>query len=197
MIALALLVLVIASINFINLSTSHALNRFKEIGLRKTLGALKGQIRRQLITESIFITLFSCSIGIVLASLLLSTFVQLIGNPIPFTFDLQSVLFLLVVTALTGLVTGVFQSVILVKYNAINALRGNLKLSSTNSWFNQGLVVVQFSLSILLIIGAVNIRNQMRYIQNKDLGFDQERLLEISLGNTQKPRSGPPTCRSF
>ena len=185
MIALALLVLVIASINFINLSTSHALNRFKEIGLRKTLGALKGQIRRQLITESIFITLFSCSIGIVLASLLLSTFVQLIGNPIPFTFDLQSVLFLLVVTALTGLVTGVFQSVILVKYNAINALRGNLKLSSTNSWFNQGLVVVQFSLSILLIIGAVNIRNQMRYIQNKDLGFDQERLLEISLGNTQ------------
>lgn len=184
MIGLALLVLIIAAINFINLSTSHALNRFKEIGLRKTLGALKGQLRRQLIMESVFVTLFSGSLGIVLASFLLPTFNTLIDSAITFSIGFRSIAFLIGLTLGVGLIAGLFQSLILVKYDAVRALRGNLNLSGSNSWFNQGLVVIQFALSVLLIIGAVNIRSQMQFIQNKDLGFDQERLLEISLENS-------------
>lgn len=184
MLALALLVLIIAGINFINLSTSHALNRFKEMGLRKTLGALKGQLRRQLIVESIFVALLSGVLGIVFASVLLPIFASLVDSSIGFSIDIRSILFLGLLIISIGLITGLFQSVVLVKYDAIQALRGNLKLSGTNSWFNQGLVVIQFALSILLIIGAVNIRGQMQYIQNKELGYEQERLIEISLGST-------------
>ena len=189
MIALALLVLIIATINFITLSTSHGLNRMKEMGLRKTLGALKRQLSGQLIIEAIFISLIASFFGLLIANLLTPTFASLVESSVQFSLDLPNILFLLSITLLIGLIAGFFQAIVLVKYKASQTLKGNFKLSGSKSWFNQSLVVVQFSLSVLLIIGAICIWNQMRYIQTKDLGFDQEKLLEISMENPSDPET--------
>lgn len=181
--ALALLVLIIAAINFITLSTSHGLNRMKEMGMRKTLGALKRQLSGQLIVESIFITLLAGSLGAVIAHSLSPAFAELIESSLQFSLNVSSLLFLLSTIVLIGLMAGAFQSLVLVRSRAAQALKGKFLYSGYKSWFNQSLIVVQFALSVLLIIGALNIRGQMRYIQNKDLGFDEERLLEISMEN--------------
>lgn len=189
MLALAVLVLIIASINFITLSTSHALNRLKEVGVRKTLGALKRQLRRQLILESFFVTLLSGVIGLTIAVFLLPVFSDLIGNSIRFGLGASELGFLLLLTLFIAWITGWLQSLVLVKFKAIEALKGNLTIPRHNRWFNESLVVLQFALSIILIIGAVNIRTQMQYIQHKDLGYDKERLLEVWLGGASDTKT--------
>lgn len=183
-IALALLVMIIAVINFIMLSTSHGLNRIREMGMRRALGALKRQLRSQLIVEALFVALMASGIGLLLAHTGVPIFARLLERPLNFSLTLPGIFFLLTLAVLTGLVTGLFQSVILVKYNAVQAIKGKQLFSGYNSWFNQGLIVIQFALSVLLIIGAINIREQMSYIQKKDLGFEEERLLEISMNSS-------------
>lgn len=185
MTALTFLVMLIAAINFITLSTSHGLSRIKEMGMRKTLGALKSHLRNHLALEAIFITLISGFIGLMFAYLAAPVFAELTESTMTFSFNLTGLLFLLTLIILVGTITGLFQAVLLVKYNAIQALKGNMLVSGHTSWINQGLVVLQFSLSVLLVIGAVNMRSQMQYIQHKDLGFEEERLLEISMGGSE------------
>ena len=182
MLALTILVLVIAGINFITLSTSHALNRLKEVGVRKTLGALKRQLRRQLVVESFFVIFLSTIIGITLANFILPTFSALIESPMQFTLGFAELGFIGLIILVIAWITGNLQSLVLLKDHAIHALKGNLSFPRRNRWFNESLIVLQFALCIILIIGAINIRSQMHFIQNKDLGYNKERLLEISLG---------------
>jgi putative ABC transport system permease protein len=193
--ALALLVLLIAVINFITLSTSHALLRSKEIGLRSTLGAIKQQLKRQMIQESLLLNIIASLLGLGLAYATLPHFASLLETQLAFSFGLKEAVFLASLCFLIALVTGNLQALTLVKNNAIHALKS--KISGKNSIFNQSLLVLQFALSILLIIGAIVMQQQMKYIQNKDLGYDKERLIEINLGNTKDLETAQQLVKRF
>lgn len=185
-VALVVLVLVIAIINFIALTTGHSVNRVKEMGLRKTLGTFKSALRFQLIAESFVFTLVSGILGVAIAWFLLPSFNQLIEATIPLGFSVKSIGFIIGLTLIPGIICGLSQSALLVKIKPIEALKGTNILSSKESWLNQGLIILQFTISILLIIGTIAVRSQMNYIQQRDLGFQEERLVEIS---TQSPEN--------
>ncbi len=189
MLAIALLVLIVAGINFITLSTSHVLNRMKEVGVRKTLGARKGQLKRQFMTESFLVTLCSGLVGMTMARFLLPVFEDITGAPISFQPGWEGIALMVSLTLSIAILTGWLKSTVLVRLSAMDALKGNMILPRRNRWFNESLVVLQFTLSIILIIGAVNIRAQMKYLQKKDLGYDEERLLELSIGEMEDTRS--------
>lgn len=184
MMALALLVVSIACINFIILSTGQALSRFKEIGVRKTLGALQGQLRRQLVVESFFTCMLAGILGLGIAWMLTPVFNQLVDSLFNFSIGFSELGFLLLVMLVIALITGGLQASVIVKKRVSDTLSGKNSLAGKRSWFSEGLIVLQFGLSIILIIGAVTIRNQMQYIQQKDLGFNEERLVEIGLPST-------------
>lgn len=184
MLAIALLVLVVAFINFITLSTSQALGRLKEMGMRRTLGAHKGQIVRQLIIESCLTTAIAGGTGMLIAYFFIPVFSTLVDAQLVFHLGLIDLCFLMALVFFIALLSGLLQAAVLVKYDAIQSLKGKITFTSQRNGLNEGLVVFQFALSIILIIGAVSIRMQLKYIQQKDLGFDQERLIEIPLGDS-------------
>lgn len=184
LLGIALLVLVVALINFITLSSSQALTRLQEMGLRRTLGAGLGQIRGQLMVESLVITGLAALVGLVLAFLLCPSFAQLVDVELNFRFGAIEVLGLLLLISLLSFISGVGQGMLLVRHNTTQALKGQLGNISRRQWVNEALIVFQFSLSILLILGSVHIHQQLRFIQQKDLGFEQERLLELPLGDS-------------
>jgi len=179
--ALAFLVLLVAIINFITLSTSHSLKRLKEMGLRKTLGAFKGQIQRQLIVESFFVSFLAGLLGMGLAYLATPYFNQLLEISLVFQVELISMAFVFFIALLIALVSGAIQAFILIKHKPVDALKGIGVAAKKDSLLNQALLVLQFALSITLIIGTLVIRSQMNYIQNKDIGYDKERLVEIGM----------------
>lgn len=179
--ALAFLVLLVAVINFITLSTSHSLKRLREMGLRKTLGAFKGQIQRQLIVESFFVSFLAGLLGMGLAYLATPYFNQLLEISLVHQVDLISLAFVFSTALLIALVSGGIQSLILIKYRTVDALKGIGAVTKKDGLLNQSLLVLQFALSIMLIIGTLVIRSQMQYIQNKEVGYDKERLVEIGM----------------
>lgn len=184
LVAIAALVLIVATINFITLSTGHALVRLKEIGLRKTLGAFRGQLRRQFVAEAFFVTFMACAVGVGIALFMLPLFNRLLDTALSFQIGLFSIGVLLSVCGLVALVAGNLQGLTLIKTKAQQALTGKLSASSNTNWFNRILIVIQFTLSILLIIGALIINAQMNYVQNKALGYEEERLLGVSMGGS-------------
>ena len=179
--ALGILVLVIAIINFITLSTGHAMNRVKEIGLRKTLGAYRKMLSRQLVFESLTTVAISGFLGILLAYSFMPLFNMYMDSEMTFSVTILHVVFAFGVIILIGWISGIIQSLLIVRYHPVDALKGKQLFSSRESWLNQGLVVVQFGLSIFLVIGTVIIWQQMQFILKKDLGYDQERLIELNL----------------
>ncbi|MCB0688005.1 MAG: ABC transporter permease, partial [Saprospiraceae bacterium] len=177
---LSLLVITIAVINFIILSTSQSLHRSKEMGLRCTLGAQKFQLRKQMISESFFLVTITGIFGILLAALASPYFSSLIDGEINWSIRGQEVIFFMIICMLISLINGNLQAVFLLKHNAIDSFRGHFTIAN-NSTLNQILLGVQIIFSIILLMGAMGMRAQMRFIQNKDLGFEKERLLEINL----------------
>ncbi len=181
MAGLALLVLLVAVINFITLATGHALKRMKEMGMRKTLGAVKGQIRVQLVVESFFLSLFSGLVGLGLAYLSAPFFNMLLESTLEFNINPLSIVFIVGLTFFIALVAGAIQSVFMVSSKPLDALRGSSTIAGRDSVLNQVLLVLQFSFSVLLVVGTLIIRSQMNYIQNKEIGYDKERLLEVGM----------------
>ena len=181
---LAILVITIAGMNFIILSTSQALGRFREIGVRKTLGAQGFQLWWQLMVESSFICILAASLGVFLAWWLTPLFGQLTGSPLTFQPGWGAFGILLLVMLLVALTTSLLEARIILRTRVQDALSGKNKNGKTRNTLNDGFVVLQFALSIALVLGALTIRRQMQYILHKDLGFDKERLLEIALPAT-------------
>lgn len=179
--ALSLLVLVIATINFITLSSGHSMHRLKEVGLRKTLGAAKSSLRIQLIFESFIVVMLASILGLLIAFLVLPVFNQLVGGTLIWNIAFGHLVFIFLLSLIISLISGGVQSILLTKVTPLVALKGSSAFAPKEGWLNQGLIVVQFFLSMILIIGTLIIRDQMNYIQKKDLGFDKERLLEMPL----------------
>lgn len=178
--AIALFILMIAAINFINLSTARSANRAKEVGLRKVVGSFRNHLVNQFLTESILFSLLSFIMGMLLAWLLLPYFNQLANKSLTFPWQEWWFIPVIIGSALVvGFLAGIYPAFYLSSFKPINVLKGNLSLGSKNATMRSALVVFQFTTSIVLIIGTFIISQQMHYILNKKLGFDKEQIVML------------------
>ena len=178
---IACFVLVIASINFMNLSTARSLSRAKEVSLRKVVGSDRKQLVQQFLFESVFLSLVSLVIAIALVSLLLTPFNKLVGLHLAYGdifrwYMIPSFIFLAI---LVGLLSGSYPSFVLASFKPIFALKGNASAKNGTTALRNALVIIQFSISIIIIAGTLVIYWQFRYMTNKDLGFDKEQLVVV------------------
>jgi ABC-type antimicrobial peptide transport system permease subunit len=176
--SVALFLLLIACINYINLSTARILKRSKEVGLRKVIGSNRFQVIKQLLTETMIITFISVAIALLLIELLLPVFNGLSGKNLSVTYNDSLFIFkLLILIILISLLSGGYPALLLSSIRPISALNNLLRGGQKSSLFRKSLVVIQFSLSVLLIIGTTTVYQQLNYIKNKKLGFDKENIL--------------------
>ena len=180
---IALAVLLIACINFMNLSTARSANRAREVGLRKVVGAVKGQIMTQFFGESVLFAFLALICSIVLVDLLMPVFNLVSGKELTLDIWNDRTLFLGLtgITLLTGVISGSYPALFLSSFQPVALLKGSIKASAGNTLFRRGLVVGQFILSVLLVIGTGTVFNQLSYMQNKDPGYDREQVLYIPL----------------
>lgn len=180
--AAALLTLLIACINFMNLMTAKSLERAKEIAIRKTMGALKQQLSLQFIGESVFITLLSLVFAVLLVEFSLPFYNSLTGRVLSLNYW-ETFPILLVVAFLIGIGSGIYPSVVLSAIQPQSILKGKFQTSHRGNSLRNGLIVFQFAISMILISGAVIISNQLHFIRNKNLGFSKEEVLVIPIKN--------------
>ncbi|WP_184550329.1 ABC transporter permease [Mucilaginibacter sp. FT3.2] len=178
---IALFILLIACVNFMNLSTARSSNRAKEVGVRKVLGSARKHLVYQFLTESTLVTFVATIISLFLAVLLLPVFNQMAGKQLAFTQQSMAWLVpsLMVIVLVIGFLAGSYPAFFLSAFKPINVLKGKMATGFKGSFLRSFLVVFQFSISIFLIIGTIVIYNQLNYIQNKSLGFDRNQVLVI------------------
>jgi putative ABC transport system permease protein len=183
--AVAFFILIIASINFINLSTARSANRAKEVGLRKVVGSVRRNIIGQFLTESVLYSLMSFVIGVVLAGLLLPYFNLLSDKDLIFPWK-EWWLFPVLLSAafVVGILAGLYPAFYLSAFKPISVLKGNLSRGSKNSMTRSSLVILQFTISIILITATFVVYRQVEYMLNKKLGFDKEQIILIQGTNT-------------
>jgi putative ABC transport system permease protein len=178
----AILILVVACINFMNLATARSARRAKEIGLRKVAGAIRGQLIIQFLGESLLISFFALLLALVLVWLFLPLFNNLADKKLAIDFlNGKLWLSLLGIALVTGLVSGSYPALFLSGFNPVKVLKGNMKSMGGNLLFRNGLVVTQFIVSILLLIGTVTIYNQLKFIKNRNPGFEKDNLLYMPM----------------
>jgi putative ABC transport system permease protein len=181
---IAILILVIACINFINLATARATDRSKEVGLRKVLGAVRRQLFSQFMLESILYATVACILSIGLVQLLMPAYSNLLGYQLPSFWGNPIVyIFLVAVILIVGLLAGSYPALLLSSFSPIESLKGKLKVGKSGSFFRKALVVFQFGISVLLIISVVIIMSQMNYMRNTDLGFNKEQTMIVRFDN--------------
>jgi putative ABC transport system permease protein len=179
---IAILILIIACINFMNLSTARANKRAKEVGIRKTIGAYKYQLWRQFLSESVLLAF----IALILAVLLIKVFIpvfNVISNKNLSTgllFQFENLLTFSGLTLVTGLLAGLYPAFYLTAFEPAKVLKGSALSGTGKSAFRRSMAVLQFVISITLIIGTLIIYNQMEFIQKKSLGFDKENVVLIT-----------------
>jgi len=178
----AIFILLIACINFMNLSTAKATKRAKEVGIRKSIGASKGSLIGQFIGESMIITFFSLLLSILLVEMSLPVFNNLTDKAIDVTYSEPALLLTFLGTALfTGLVAGSYPAFYISSFEAVKTLKGSLKSSGGEAFARKGLVVFQFTLSVVLIICTIVVYKQIQYTQTKNLGYEKENLIYFTV----------------
>ena len=179
--ATALFILLIACINFINLSTARSSDRAREVGVRKVLGSPRKYLVGQFLSESILITFVAALLAVIAGWILLPTFNQLSGKHLSITAQVFTWLLpsLTATVLVVGILAGVYPAFFLSSFRPVQVLKGKLSVGFKGSNLRNFLVVLQFSISIFLIIGTLVIFNQLQYIQNKDLGFKRNEVLVV------------------
>ena len=177
---MAVLILLIACINYMNLTTARSVQRAREIGIRQVVGAKRSQLISQLLGESVFAVFIAILLSIVLVVLLLPALNHLFGKQIHIEFSVNLVLQIVAITLITGVVSGIYPAVAFSSLSTIRVLKGNMSLNKKNS-LRRLLVVVQFSLSVFLIIGTITVYRQIDFMQNLDLGYNQEDIISLRL----------------
>jgi putative ABC transport system permease protein len=167
-----------------NLSTIRAAERSKEVGLRKVLGALRNNLIWQFMGESILLTAISCLLSVGLLFLVMPWYNALLGYSLTVSWNsLPVYLFLTGVIIVVGFLAGSYPAFFLSAFSPVQALKGRLRLGKGGASFRQVLVVVQFSISVFLIIGTIIITKQMSYVKNKQLGYDNAQTLIVPIDN--------------
>jgi putative ABC transport system permease protein len=181
--AIALLVLLIACINYVNLATARASERAKEVGIRKVVGAMRNQLFLQFLGESVIITFLGFCLAFLLTQLSLPFFNVLTGVTLSHTIFYQpsflGLSFVLLVTI--ALLSGAYPAFAITAFKPVSILKGNFKFSGKGIWLRKALVVSQFSISVILLVGTIVILKQLDFIQNKKLGFTKENTIVLPL----------------
>ncbi|MEQ9443656.1 MAG: permease prefix domain 2-containing transporter [Cyclobacteriaceae bacterium] len=178
--SVAIFILIIACINFMNLSTAQATKRAKEVGVRKVIGSSRKYLVGQFLGESILLAFLSLLLSLMLIQLLLPSFNQFTGKQVSLSLSEPAYWAVLVgLMLITGFFAGSYPALYLASLKPVQVLKGNIRFTRFAIWFRKGLVVFQFSLSILLLIGTLIVTRQTNYVQNSHLGYDRENLIYI------------------
>lgn len=177
-------VLLIATINFVNLSTARSVERAKEVGIRKVVGAHKNSLSFQFLFEFITLSLVSAIIAFALAALLNPTFQEVSGKPITldFLYSLKFILSFLASILIVGVLAGSYPAFLLSQFRPIQVLKGNFKSSSKGIILRKSLVVFQFTLTIALLVGTAVVFSQLNFMQKYDLGFEKNNTIVVDYG---------------
>ena len=185
--AIALFILLIACVNFVNLSTAKGNNRAKEVGIRKVLGAQRKSLVAQFLSESIIICIASLLLSLMLVELLLPWYYNLIDKRLVLSnlIDSNFILFLFAVLIITGVAAGFYPALYLSSYNPASTLKGNIFKGKQRRLLRELLVILQFVISIVLIISTFVIQSQLDFMRTKKLGFSKENIVVIPLINNE------------
>lgn len=178
---IGIFILLIASINFVNLSTARSVERAKEVGIRKVIGAGKNQLAFQFIGESIIVCFLAFLVAVGITALSLPYFNDLAGKTVSSGVFVEpaNILYLLCLALAIGVLAGIYPAIVLSSFKPVSVLKGSFSKGSRGIFLRKSLVVVQFTISIALIIGTIIIYNQMQFMRNQDLGFNKEHTLVI------------------
>jgi putative ABC transport system permease protein len=181
--AIAVLVLIIACINFMNLTTARAVKRAKEVGIRKVVGAQKNQLVHQFLGESLLLSIFSALAAILLVIMVLPQFNRLTAKGIPLSFltDPSFILGVTVIALAVGLVSGIYPAFFLSAFQPVNSIKSGTAQTPSGTLLRKGLVIFQFALSIGIVFSTLTVSKQMNYIQSQNLGYDREQIVVIPL----------------
>lgn len=186
---IACFILAIACVNFMNLSTARAAQRVKEVGIKKAVGAGRLALVSQFMIESMFMSFLSLLVALLLVDLLLPQFNVITGKHLGLHFEATLMATLVAIGLLTGLISGSYPALYMSAFNPAAVLKGKLHSSFGELMIRKGLVVFQFSLSVVFIVAVLVVYSQIQYLQQKDIGYDRENLLYFQMkGNTQSKR---------
>lgn len=182
---IAIFIIVIACINYMNMATAKSARRAKEVGLRKTLGSFRSQLILQFIAESVLITIISSFIALIIASLCLGPFNTISGQELNISMIWQPYVLagIVILVIIVGLLAGSYPAFYLSHYNPAAVLKGNISSGLNSGRVRNVLVVFQFFISIFLIVSTLLIYRQVEFIRNRDLGFDKENLITLTQVN--------------
>jgi putative ABC transport system permease protein len=186
----SIFILVIACINFINLSTAKASKRAKEVGIRKVVGSSKFDLIRQFIGESLTTSFIALVLSLIFVEVILISLPSFIGIELqmPYFESFFTIPGLIILGILVGIISGIYPALVLSAFRPIVVLKGALSQGSKSSWLRNALVIFQFMISVILIIGTFVISNQLNLLQNENLGFEKEKVIVIkntsTLGNS-------------
>ena len=189
---IAVFVLIIACINFMNLSTAKASKRIKEVGIKKVVGATRSSLIFQYISESILMAFASLLLSLFIVELLLPAFRTITGKEISLHLTPDIMLSAVIITTLTGLVSGSYPALYLSHFKPTSVLKGKFSPSSGESWIRRGLVVFQFTISVILIVSVLIVYQQMKLIQTTNLGFNKSNVIRFPNDGNLKNKNISP-----
>ncbi|MFZ1788984.1 MAG: ABC transporter permease [Saprospiraceae bacterium] len=194
---IALFVLLIACINYMNLTTAKATNRSKEIGIKKVVGAVRGQLIAQFLTESVLIVCISFFLSVLLVNLALPFFNDFVNKELSFGFSTDYKIWFaaLIVVFITGILSGTYPAFMLSRFSPISLLKALRIPNKSDFSLRKGLVVFQFTISVVMIIATIVLFSQVKYLNDKDLGFNKDLLLVVDI-NSGKIRQSASTIIS-
>jgi len=178
---IAIFILIIACINFMNLSTAKASRRLKEVGIKKVVGATRITLITQYIGESLLMTFLSLLFAFVFITLSLPVFNEVTGKHLSLHFNTNLIAAIAGITILTGLIAGSYPAFYLSGFNAVSVLKGKLSTSFGELWVRKGLVVFQFTLSVIFIAAVLIVYKQLNYIQSKNLGYSRDNIIHFEI----------------
>jgi putative ABC transport system permease protein len=181
--AIALFIMLMACFNYVNLSTARYTTRAKEVGIRKVVGAHRLQIIKQFLGESVYISFIALVIAVIAAHLLLPIFNSLAGKELSINYLKNHELFILMISivAAVGASSGSYPALLYSAFQPVNVLKGTERVRMKGNFLRKILIVVQFAISIIFIVGTITIHNQLNYVRNKKLGFNKEHVVNIPL----------------
>jgi putative ABC transport system permease protein len=189
-IAIAFIILLVASINYMNLSTAHSLMRTKEVGIKKTVGANRNSLIIQFLGESIILSFIAYGLSIILIELFLPEFNFITRKKLAIRFfDLHFINLSLLMIFVTGLISGSYPALFLSSFSPVQILKGKLKVGFVNLFTRKGLVVLQFVTTVVIIVCTIVVLDQLSFIRNSNIGFDKENLLCIKMTGDANSKS--------
>jgi putative ABC transport system permease protein len=188
---IAIFILVIACINFMNLSTATAMKRVKEVGVRKAVGASRQSLVFQYMGEAMLMSFLALLIAVLIVVLLLPQFNQITGKSLALSLSGKLVLILLGISVLSGMISGSYPALYLSRFNPVSVLKGKVSSSFAEVRARKALVVLQFAISVILIVGVMVVYKQVQYIQSKNLGYDKDHIIYFEVDGNLTQNLGP------